>query len=36
MCITIPKHIEGILEAVSDDMGGIDKTPAANHLLQVQ
>ena len=31
----MPKHIEGILEAMAEDMDGVAETPEANHLLQV-
>ena len=34
--ITMPKHIEGILEAAEEDMDGIAETPAANHLFTVR
>ena len=33
--ITMPKHIEGILEAMAEDMDGVAETPESNHLLQV-
>ena len=31
----MPKHIEGILEAMAEDMDGVAETPESNHLLQV-
>ena len=34
--ITMPNHIEGILEAAAEDMNGISETPASNHLFQVR
>ena len=34
--ITMPKHIESILEAAAEDMYGISETPAANHMLTVR
>ena len=30
------KHTESILEAVAEDMDGILKTPAANHMFTVR
>ena len=34
--ITMPKDIEGILEAEAEDMNGITESPSANNLFQVQ
>ena len=34
--INMPKHIKIILEAAAEDMNGITKTPAANHMFTVR
>ena len=34
--ITMPKHIESILEAAAEDMDNIVETPAANYLFTVR
>ena len=34
--ITMPKHIEVVLEAATEDMDNAAKTPETNHVFQVQ
>ena len=34
--ITMTNHSKGIMELLAEDMNGISKTPAANHLFTVQ
>ena len=36
MRITMPKHIEVVLEAATEDMDNAAKTPETNHVFQVQ
>ena len=34
--ITIPKHVEGVLEAEAEKRDNVSDTPSANHMFQVQ